>query len=53
MDAEMMRAENELRQKMQEICERWPHLGITLILKATREAMEVEPVKVAQVGKAS
>jgi len=52
MDAEMMRAENELRRKMQDICERWPHLGITLILKAVREAVEVEPEKVIEIQKA-
>ena len=53
MDIEMMRAENELRRKMQEICERWPHIGLTLILKATRETMEIEPERVAEFVRAS
>ena len=54
MDAEMMRAQNELRRMMIEICERWPHVGRTLILKALRESDEAEPdKKVAEAQRAS
>ena len=54
MDIEMMKAENELRRKMQEICERWPQVGRTLILKALRESDEAEPdKKVAEAQSAS
>lgn len=52
MTAEMMKAENELQQKMQEIRDRWPHLGIILILKAVRETVGVNPEKVEEIARA-